>query len=400
MKTAFKALIVGLWAQNALALDVAGYGSVDLRFFTEAPAYTEQNSSFAAPSVMAQPEFRHEWNGGNDRFTAIPFGRYDSLDSNRSHWDVREFNWLHKDDGWNLRAGVGKVFWGVTESRHLVDIINQSDFVENIDGKTKLGQPMLNWNASSDYGEFNLFYLPYFRERTFQAPNGRLRFTLPVAEEAVNLIGQSHWHPDFAGRWSRSFDGWDVGLAHFYGISREARFSVFYPQGAFGPPTWLIPEYDVINQTSLDVQGAVDNWLFKLEAMTRSGQGRRFAASVAGFEYTLYQVMNSTTDVGLLLEYQYDGRDLSAAPPVAFTNGIYAGTRIALNDEQDTKLLLGVTVDAAQQTTMLNLEASRRLGDNWKVELETRLFKNITASNILYGMRKDDYVQLRLIRFF
>jgi hypothetical protein len=45
---------------------------------------------------------------------------------------VRELNWIHQAETWSLLAGVGKVFGSVTESRHLVDIINQTDLVEDI----------------------------------------------------------------------------------------------------------------------------------------------------------------------------------------------------------------------------------------------------------------------------
>jgi hypothetical protein len=394
-----------LTVSNIQAAEWSGFAALDLRLFAEPAAFSGQNTSFADPSVLVQPEFRQGWNNGADRFTAIPFGRYDSLDSNRSHWDIREFNWLHKGDGWNLQAGVGRLFWGVTESRHLIDIVNQADFVENINSEEKLGQPMLNLNIPTRYGNFNLLYLPYFRERTFPAANGRVRFELPVDTDNPNLNGISHFHPDWAMRWSRTFGDWDVGIAHFSGVGREPRLAPYFPDGS--PfPTALIPTYDLINQTSLDVQGALGNWLLKLEAMTRSGQGSRFAAVVAGAEYTQYGIFESSAELGLLMEYQYDGRDTSTprqasdAPPTPADNDVFLGTRLSLNDEQNTQLLLGVTVDLNTQATVVSFEGSRRLDDVWRIELESRLFKNIPSTDILTGMSQDDYVQIRLTRFF
>ena len=58
-----------------------------------------------------------------------------------------------------MRVGVGKVFWGVTESRHLVDVVNQSDFVEDLDGEDKLCQPMLALTLKLVWGTFDLFVL-------------------------------------------------------------------------------------------------------------------------------------------------------------------------------------------------------------------------------------------------
>jgi len=59
------------------------------------------------------------------------------------------------------RLQVG--FWGVTEFQHLVDIINQTDLVENIDTEDKLGQPMINLALINDWGTVDLFIMPYFR---------------------------------------------------------------------------------------------------------------------------------------------------------------------------------------------------------------------------------------------
>ncbi|MDA7657788.1 hypothetical protein N8737_03705, partial [Verrucomicrobia bacterium] len=102
-----------------------------------------------------------------------PFGRYDGADSERSHVDLREFHIQRIADQWEWRVGVSKVFWGVTESQHLVDVINQTDLVENVDGEDKLGQPMVNLSWISDQaGVIDLFYLPYFRERTFPGRGG------------------------------------------------------------------------------------------------------------------------------------------------------------------------------------------------------------------------------------
>jgi outer membrane protein OmpA-like peptidoglycan-associated protein len=392
-------------------IEWSGSAGLDLRFFAESPALAGQNSSFASPSLYVQPEFRYDWNDGADRFTAIPFARYDSLDSNRSHWDVREFNWLHKGDGWNLQTGVSKVFWGVTESRHLVDIVNQSDYVENINNEEKLGQPMVNLNIpTSDWGNFNFMYLPYFRERTFQANNGRFRFILTVDTNNPDFNGRDNWHPDFAARWSKTLGDWDIGIAHFRGLSREPRLVPFFSNSTTflprEPPTSLIPTYDLINQTSLDVQGALGNWLLKLEAMTRGGPFSRFAAVVAGFEYTHYGIFESSADLGLLMEYQYDGREkfslikATNTLPTSFDNDVFLGSRLSLNDESNTQVLAGVMVDLNTQAALVSLEASRRLGDKWKLELESRLFKNVPATDILGGLSKDDYVQLRLIRFF
>ncbi|PXW83462.1 hypothetical protein C8R34_12824 [Nitrosomonas sp. Nm84] len=394
-------MIVGV--THIQAAEWSGFAAIDLRAYVKAPAFPEQNNLLFVPSGMIQPEFRHEWNGGIDRLTVIPFARVDAIDENRTHFDIREFNWLRQTQNWSLRAGVGRVFWGVTESRHLVDIVNQIDFVENINGEEKLGQPMLNLNIPSTYGNFNFILMPYFRDRTFSSPGGRLRFVPPVDQNASEFSDASRWHPDWAVRWSRTFGNVDIGIAHFMGIGREPRLLPRFDNGPNVAPTALIPIYDLIQQTSLDAQASLGNWLFKLESITRSGQGKRFAAVVAGVEYTHYGLLNSDIDLGLLAEYLYDGRD-RMAPPTPFNNDVYFGVRLAFNDTQNSQILAGVTTDVETQAKIGTITASRRIGEKWKIELESRFFSHIAsdrpATEILTGYRQDDYIQFRIARYF
>ena len=402
------AILIVFFSSKAQTIEWSGHGAVDFRLYTQSPSYIVQNDNTLNPSVMLQPELRHEWNSGSDRFTFIPFGRVDSQDKNRTHFDIREFNWLHQSSNWDLRAGIGNVFWGTTESRHLVDVVNQIDLVENLNGEEKLGQPMLNLNIPSDFGNFSLFYLPYFRDRTYPARSGRLRFELPVDVKEPVFDGINRWHPSFAGRWSHTYGDWDIGLAHFWGIGREPSLRGNSPSDSTTPSTALIPHYDLIHQTSIDIQGAVGNWLWKLEAITRSGQGKnRIFAAVAGFEYTHYGVLGSNADLGFLMEYLYDDRDFTA-PPTPFNNDLFFGFRLNLNDTPDTQLIVSNTFDLETQASIFSLNASRRLDNKWRIEAETRLFMNITSNDvrrgpsedILTGMRRDDYFQIRLIRFF
>ena len=162
-------------------ISISGSAGVENRYYIQDAAYTGQPRSQA--SVFLEPEMYTEWNDRVDSILFKPFVRLDQQDSNRTHVDLRELMWLHAADNWETRVGVSKVFWGQTESVHLVDIINQTDAVENIDGEDKLGQPMINLNVFGDYGTISGFILPYFRERTFPGEEGRLRPPLPIEED-------------------------------------------------------------------------------------------------------------------------------------------------------------------------------------------------------------------------
>ncbi len=384
-------------------LDVTGSVAGEVRAFPDSPQFSGQRDTTISPSVAVEVEAVYDTESGDDRFTLTPFFRVDAHDDNRTHGDLRAANWLHLGDGWDLVVGLDKVFWGVTESRHLVDIINQDDAVEDIDGEDKLGQPMVNLNLEIDDGPvvagstLSLFALPGFRKRTFVDDDARFRGPLPIADDATFESGAKERHVDVAARWTQTFDDLDIGISHFHGTSREARL---LPRTTNAGTVELVPQYDQIDETGLTLQLTGDATLWKLEAMTRSGHGDRFYAVVAGFEHTLFGVFDTAADLGLLAEYQYDGRDTTRAPFVVADDDIFVGARLALNDEPDTQALAGAVIDKDTQSTLFLLEAERRVGDDWRAEVEARLFMNVSSDDEAAGFKDDSVLTFRLTRFF
>lgn len=376
----------------------SGYVSLDSRLFFENPAYSEQEDQNV--SAAFEPQYLGEWSNGDQRIAFRPFFRYDANDQHRSHADVRELYWRITHDRLLLKVGVDVVFWGVAESQHLVNIINQSDLVENLDEEEKLGQPMVNLDYMSNHGTWQFFYMPYFREATFPGPHGRLRNNPPVnANRPIYESSKEENHQDFALRWSHYIGDWDIGLAHFSGTSRR---TVLTPSNSV-EMNRLIPFYPQIEQTSLDMQATKGAWLWKLEAIYNQNNFDDYYAYVGGFEYTTFGLLGSDADLGWLLEYHYDSIDTSAdneLAPTALQNDIFAGLRWTGNDIQSTHLLAGVTVDLDHQSTFFNLEFYRRLGTSWTISVDTRLFFNIDKNDIFYPIKRDDHVQIELTRHF
>ncbi len=387
-------LALGLWATTVCAGEWSGYAALAYTGYMHAPLYADQaRSDFSA---ALQPEYRHRRENSKDEFTFIPFVRLDQQDAERSHGDIRELAWVKVGEAYEWRVGVRKVFWGVAESQHLVNIINQTDLVENIDAEAKLGQPMVNFAAIRSWGTLDVFILPYFRERTFPGRDGRLRTELVVdTDQATYESSRGRRHVDYALRWSKSFSGVDIGVSRFYGTSRDPRL-LLGSNGA-GTPV-LAPRYDLIHQTGVDVALTAGSWLWKLEAIHRSGPGAGYTASTAGFEYTFSNIFNSTVDLGVLAEYLYDERGDTATTP--FQDDIFAGLRLAFNDAQGSELLLGAIQDRRSHARFFNVEASRRLGSLWKLSLQARAFTHIPVNDLLFGMRQDDYIQVELARYF
>ena len=375
-------------------LEVAGSASTELRLFPERPQFADQDDRRIEPSIALEPEFRLYWE--RERLTFIPFLRYDPTDhEGRTHGDVRELSVYVERDDWDVTAGIGKVFWGVAESRHLVDIVNQTDLVENSDEEDKLGQPMVNVNLLRDWGTVGIFVLPGFRERTFPGDEARLRGPLHIdTDRPFYESSAEDGHVDLALRYKHVVDIVDLGLSYFHGTSREPE--LVQAVAADGRPV-LRPRYEIIDQFGLDIQATMDEWLWKLEAIHRSGHGDPFTAAVGGFEYTMFGVADYAADLGLLAEYHYDGR-AGDAPATIFDNDIFLGARLALNDEDATEFLGGVIVDQRDGEVLALLEAERRINERWFAELEARFFLN--AESGISAVQDDGHVLLRVSRYF
>ncbi|MFC1886658.1 hypothetical protein ACFLZM_06350, partial [Thermodesulfobacteriota bacterium] len=85
--------------------ELSGYVSAEGMFFFKDPLFPEQEKDSA--SFAVQPEYYHRWESGSS-FTATLFTRLDSSDSERTHFDLREFNYLWVGDSWEVQVGIGK----------------------------------------------------------------------------------------------------------------------------------------------------------------------------------------------------------------------------------------------------------------------------------------------------
>jgi hypothetical protein len=375
------------------AFEVSGSVNLEASLFPHSPRFAGQRSQAASLAVNA--EFYQPFAGG-DSLIFSPFARLDSADTERSHVDLREFNYLHVGDGWELRFGLAKVFWGACEFVHLVDIINQTDLVEALDGEEKLGQPMVHLSLVRDWGVVDAFLLPWFRERTFVGVKGRLRPALVVdTDHPLYESASEESHQDVALRYSRSLAGLDVGLAYFRGTSREPWLvAAFNDRGE----AVLRPSYEQIGQASLDLQAVFGPWLLKAEALHRTGAGRDFAAITAGFEYTLVGLFDSDLDLGLLGEYVFDDRPKDRVG--IFDHDLMAGLRLAFNDAASSQILVGLVQDLEHSSRLLTVEAGRRLADRFHLNAEAVFFMGGAASGIEAALADDDFVKVELVAYF
>ncbi len=378
-------------------------------------------------SLALELEVFDSWDDGDQSISFIPFYRYDEMDEERSHGDIRELIWNKVADEYELKVGVGKVFWGVTESAHLVDIVNQTDGVESLDGEEKLGQPMVQVLLEREWGNLDLFVLPYFRERTFAGKDARLSAGLDYAD-AVYESSAEEKHVDVAVRWSHYWEDLEYAVSAFHGTSRDALLGFnygFLDSGAIGPVE-IIPYYPLVSQVGVELQYLNEGWAWKFEGIARDGMPESYAiseatliqvfnqfciepcaavldfeegddnhyfATAAGFEYTQVGIFDSRMDLGWVAEHIYDSRQEDASVG-AFEHDILLANRWVANDEADSELLVGVIYDYEYEDYSLSIEGNTRLFDGLSFEVEARVFGPSRDNTSQYSLRDEDLVKM------
>tara|TARA_Y100001968_G_scaffold331092_1_gene384710 strand:- start:1315 stop:2592 length:1278 start_codon:yes stop_codon:yes gene_type:complete len=381
------------------ASEIFGKIGAETRIFPNSAIHLGQNSHttsfFVNPSIYSE-------NSNGHSIVVSPFFRYDSVDPRRTHWDIREAYGLFFGEldnvAWEFRIGLDRVFWGVAESFHLIDIINQTDLVEDPGLKEKLGQPMIHGTLSTSMGNIETFFMPYFRNRTFHGQGSRLRNSLIVDQNQTNYESSSgRHHLDIALRHSHTIGVFDTGLSFFHGTNRSPTLELALDR--YGSIV-LVPTYEQISQYSLDLQATLESWLLKFEGYWRDGEKDRalteqdYGAFIAGFEYTFYGIFNSETELSLLTELLFDGRDNRSL--TAYENDIFFALRLGLNDAKSTEFFIGVMHDLDESAHSVSLEAERRIDNNWSLSLNGTAFRSINSQDIQFSVRKDTFLEFEI----
>ena len=379
-------------------IEIYGRLSAETRVYPDTAAHPGQRTHASGFSVEATAYI--EGDDGSS-ITLTPFYRYDAGDPDRTHADLREAYVLSYGDAgegeWELRLGIDRVFWGVVESRSLVDIVNQTDLVEHPNEKTKMGQPMVHVTWSGDWGALELFGLTGHRPRTFPGRHGRLRGGFVVEPGLTSYESAAkEWHVDLAGRYSGSFGPIEIGLSVFDGTSRDPTFRP-KPDGSGLVPA---PHYEQIRQFGLDSQITTGPWLLKLEAIHRAGaqnlryEEEDYTAFIVGGEYTINGLWDTDSDLNLFAEWTRDGRGPRATN--ALENDILLAARLGLNDEQSTEFFASVLTSVDNGSRVLSAEVKRRLSDSWSLHVETIVYSGIDRDDAVYDVRRDSFIGVNL----
>ena len=79
---------------------------------------------------------------------------------------------------------------------------------------------------------------------------------------------------------------------------------------------------------------------------------------------------------------------------------IFSGIRLAFNDVSSTEILVGGIVDLTNASQIYSIEASRRIKDSWRIEVEGRFLNNISMESIPWFYRDDSFVKTAIYKYF
>ena len=318
--------------------------------------------------------------------------REDEKDSGRRITEARQAYFRTYFAGFDVFLGNRQEFWGKTESKNVVDLINQSDAAANEGKSGKLGALSISAERYVDIGDLQLWYISGFREKTFNDSDAHPSSGLTVnSAQYARKDGKDA--DDFAVRLSSFAGDWDLAGSVFYGTARDPILTV-----AVGGKA-LNPYYALQKSIGLEAQYTGDATLLKWESLHGTQSSligtHNFSAAVAGIEYTYYRSFETKLDIGLIGEVQHDDRPQSAANQFGV-----AGVRLVFNDIADSNILFLLSADSKMDQSIVSLEASQRINDVTSVKLTSQFYNARTATSAYGQLSDDDAVTLTLNMFF
>ena len=369
----------------------------DIREFHKKEAYPNQKNTY---SSYLKSEIYLEISDQLN-FISEPYYRYDHNDKERSLFNFKENYLIYFKENSEVKLGVAEIFWGVTESKNLVDIINVYDGTDG-DQKAKLGQSMLSYSTYSERaGIFDFYYLPFLSKKPQIGESGRLRLSKPI--ENYNIIytrGAGDKVPSWAFKWEKNFGLSDFSIQAFRGNSRENSTIPLIE----GSTLKYFAGYERISQIGSYMQTISGPYIFKVEAIRRNGQKNannireNYYSYTFGIEYLLNRLFEEVWDLSLFIEYSNDERGNDSTD--ILQNDIFMAGQFLFNDLNGTEFLLGSTFDLDGGGNTSNLELSSRMTEDIRVSGTYQAYWSTNDKDVLYNFRRDNYLGFKVIKYF
>lgn len=371
----------------------------------------------------------------------------DALD--RSFVNIEKLYYTQTFDTWDLVVGYNVEDWGVSSGRTIVNVLNSRDIANRVGTGGLIGTPMINANFVTEIGTFSAYAAFGDVIQNFGGPATRQR--APFALDDDFAVYEDENSVDLALRFSNDYAIGDGALdlsAYIYrGTSREAvalpgctstfgtvtqaicgqindaivadfenggtqpldetEFGTFilnnFPAHAAdfqaGGVAGLTPYYQEISQVGLTAVYAFGDTQLRFEGYYRDTQHEGFAAGIIGGDHTLYEPAGLDGNLVLALEYHFDDRSARQTTSL-FDNDLFLGANYTGNDRNGTQFGLGVFHDLDTSAQLYSLNASRRIGDRFRLGLDVSHVHADGMNDPLSLIDDDTFAEVTLSIFF
>lgn len=313
------------------------------------------------------------------------FYNWDLEDEERRYYDLREARLNYSSGRWQFEAGNAVVFWGVSETINIVNVINQADLKESVDGKEKMGQGMLVSRYSGNINSFSIYYLPSFEPLDYPerpSPTIKILQDQPRFEKNAD---EGEW----AARWVGAFDFGDVGLSYFNGIRRDPLLV------RSGESAALIPLYVKSEHMALDSVLFWSDAIVKTELLLGKEQEEDFFAYNLGFEYPTFPSFSWWQDAAWIAEFVFDSRDEKSGS--MGQKDIFLGGRFNMGDLSQYELRIISGLDLDHYSKYLDFSFRHRLTDYIQWSAKIIQFMDVGDEDYRIKLVEDeDFIELEL----
>jgi hypothetical protein len=333
--------------------------------------------------VKAEAKFNYKFD--QLKFNSHIFTNWNSADESRRYSDIREANISFRHNELTFGAGINTFFWGVSESINVVNVLNQSDMLESIDGKVKLGQTFVSVKTRIINNDVSFYYLPSFTEQDFPE---RPSYGLPVYDGA--LYEDNKKRGGFAARSLFYVDQLEFAVSYFNGTRRSP---LLIKQASI--PSHLIPYYLQTENLMFDGVYLAEDFTLKLEAKMGREEHSGFITANFGIEYPSYAFSNYIEEIVFIAEYVFDDRGLSSE--THGQNDLFIGAKFDFGDNKSGRVRTLYSYDFDYRGQYAEISYQYRLNDYFRIQVKA--MKVLTAEpndRRLYALTGEEFVKFSL----
>ena len=292
----------------------------------------------------------------------------DKDDKERRYIDVNDLYYKHDFENSDLLIGRNTRFWGAMEFYNHTDVFNTKDLRDNpFDYDSKIGSNNIAYTQYFENSELALIAKVHEMGQKVQESRSIYNF-FPTSYNDTLVTQEDKDRPTFYLKYSGSGEETQIDYALIYQNGYDEQ-RYLAPVG-----TSLQKHAYIVNKVMGYATLVSGDTIYKTEvAYTKSKDEKvsDYGQLSLGLEHTLYRIWGKS-DLGVLAEYyRYEARDDTKFGAREFGNlfqdDVSLGFRLTVNDDSDSDVLGGVSIDRDNHEKIFFVEYNTRLVDKYKL---------------------------------